>query len=284
MKTNEKGFREFLLAALVSAVFLSGYAIYDYNTSSTNLNALKAQIKLENAKLIGKLKDQIRREKVERLHLVEYIEKNIAFDEFRKSYGPAYLALPCLDDWMPKIRYGLENLPTAFETCKREMQKVFGRRAGTKDPNVLYAAFVAVVTSRLAPYGSSKASTVEKILKSKYLNCSQHSIFMATVLRQHFDENVKIETIGIDGGPIGNHAMVSVKAKEFSIFLDGTASVIALASFDEIVNGKLVSIYKIFDFYGRGGDEAIELTRRTIRGALRMGSIRPEHIIYRKKY
>ena len=64
------------------------------------------------------------------------------------------------------------------------------------------------------------------------------------------------------------------------MILDGTTAMVTFAGIDDILSGKLISTYDIYDFF-RSTDESIEIFRRKVRGAYRLGAIRPEHVIYR---
>ncbi|AMG86767.1 hypothetical protein [Bordetella bronchiseptica] len=217
----------------------------------------------------------------ERALLHEFASKVTNFEEFRFGYGPGRLSSPCLDKAVEQIRDAGGDVRGAFAECKSSFAaKLPVARKGMSEGDLL-AAFIAVVVNRLAPYGSSTASTPAEILAAKTLNCSQHSIMTAALIARYVPDAEVIEKVGLDGGHIGNHALVYYQSKTARMVLDGTSAMITFASIDDILAGKLVSTYDIYDFF-QSTDESLEIFRRNVRGAYRLGAVRPEHVIYRE--
>lgn len=215
------------------------------------------------------------------LNYRDFAAKIANYEEYQLSFGPTRLDTPCIIASMDKIRNTRELYP-AFKECREELASVLPVNRFELNDQDIYSVFVTIVANRLAEYGTSKAMKIKDLFASKYLNCAQHSLFITHFIKKHAQRGTTIERIGLDGeGYIGNHSLVSYKRGSVNILLDGTSSLVAFVNFDDVINGKIISTYDIYDFY-RGTDEAIEILRRKVRGALRLGAIRPEHIIYRE--
>lgn len=208
------------------------------------------------------------------------ILKNIANgEEFAISYGPNRKPFPCADVAVSAVKQDAERIRSEFDRCKKELAVFFASRPELEEPE-LFAIFTTIVVNRLAPYGFSKEGDWRKIPQEPMLNCSQHSIFVAHTIK-HFFPEVEVVRYGVEGGAIGNHALVAYKRGEHQMVLDGMTAMVVFHSMDGILKGDLVNTYGTFDFYF-WNDEAVEIARRNIRGSLRMGAIRAQHVIYRQ--
>ena len=172
------------------------------------------------------------------------------------------------------------QLKDAFILCEAALIKKLPMDRLHLNRDDLFAVFATIVANKLAPYGNSDAQSIGEIIASEYLNCAQHSIFIAEELKRYGASGATIERIGLDGGYVGNHSLVSYQRGGVKMLLDGTTATIAFAGLEEVLAGQLVSGYNIYDFYTHT-DESIEIFRRNVRGALHLGAIRPEHVIYR---
>lgn len=210
------------------------------------------------------------------LNLKNFTSKIANFEEFELNWGPKK-QFESITKQIPAIKKDLAYIKTAFNNCKEELAKFLVIRK-LEEPE-LFSVFVTIVASGLAPYGSRSPVTLDEIVSSEYLHCAGYSLFVSQIILEYYpDVNVKI--IGINYGHFGSHAIVYYQNSSFKMILDGTIGVVAFADLDEILNGKLISVYDMYDF-SFNTDEAIEILRRNFRGGLRLGAIRHEHVIYR---
>jgi hypothetical protein len=198
--------------------------------------------------------------------------------EFPMSYGPNRLTLKCADEKLTRISENALSIIDVFKECREDLAKKFS--PFTAEDEDLFAIFVTIIASRLAPYGHSVETDWTKIPKESALNCAQHSLFVSHAI-QHFYPQVETIRYGLDGGKIGNHAIVAYRRGDFEMVLDGMVSLIVFRSIETVLNGDLVNVYHMYDFY-QSTDEHTEIARRNIRGALRMGAVRRKHVIYRQ--
>ncbi len=212
----------------------------------------------------------------------DYVSKIFNKEEFEMSYGPSRIQTPCINEQIPKIKSTGLQIKEAFLLCEQELIKALPIDRFHLNHDDLFAIYTTIVANKLAPYGNSSASTLKEILVSKYLNCAQQSTFVAEQIKLYGSSGVTIERVGLDGGSIGNHAIVSYQREGVQILLDGTTATIVFAGLEDVLAGQLVSTYSIYDFY-TDTDESVEIFRRKVRGALRLGAVRPEHVIYRIK-
>lgn len=207
------------------------------------------------------------------------ILRKIAYgEEFPMSYGPNRLEFSCAEQYLPRVSENALAIMDAFKACHEELAAKFS--PFTTEKADLFAIFVTIVASRLAPYGHSLETDWTKIPQENRLNCTQHSLFVSHAI-QHFYPEVETIRYGLDGGKIGNHAIVAYRRNDFEMVLDGMVSLIVFRSIKNVLDGDLVNVYHMYDFY-RWTDEHTEIARRNIRGALRMGAVRREHVIYRE--
>lgn len=197
--------------------------------------------------------------------------------EYAMSYGPNRVEFPCADEHINRIAENALAVKDAFHACREQLSVTFA--PFTANEPDLFAIFVTIVASRLGPYGHSTQKHWTKIPKERALNCSQHSIFVSHAI-QHFYPEVETVRYGLDGGVIGNHALVAYRRDDFEMVLDGMISLILILPIHKVLEGEPANVFDMFDFYSRT-DESVEISRRRIRGALRMGAIRPEHVIYK---
>jgi hypothetical protein len=212
----------------------------------------------------------------------EALDMIVNLEDFKLSYGPNRIPFLCVDSVIPKIRSKKITTKNAFDLCKEELKKIIDTRHNATD-NHFFAIFLAIVSSRLAPYGNSNAIKIDDIYNEKYLNCAQHANFIKHEMLEHVSGEGYLINFGIDGGSIGNHAMIFFSENNVGLLLDGTTSVVAFVDFDKLFGGKLISVFDMYDFYSKD-DEALEIFRRNLRGSLRFGSIRENHVIYKTKH
>jgi len=215
---------------------------------------------------------------VDRNMIIDMAGRLITKDEYRLSYGPNRLMLPCLRGQMSKIRQDVAALGGAFDACSASISEAMPNMPEYGEPE-LYAVFVTAVSSRLAPYGYSVATDWRKMGVEPSLNCAQHSLFVAAAIADRYPD-VGLELIGVDRGPMSNHALVSYRRGTQALILDGTTSIVVAADIDEALGGEMISPFRMVDFYS-GVDEAVEILRRNVRGTFRLGALRPEDVIYR---
>lgn len=227
-------------------------------------------------KRLGQLESQPNKALLER----DYLSKIANKEEFEMGYGPSRIQTPCIDSHISRVKTKEISTWEVHVACSSELRKLFRKKKFKLTDSDLFAITVTVVANRLAPYGFSKAQTYEDIISSAYLNCSQHSLFVDEQVQRYGSRDAILTRLGIDGGHIGNYALVFYERSDVKMLLDGTTATVAFVGLDEVLDGVLVSTYNIYDFY-TDTDEAIEIFRRKIRGALRLGAIRPKHVIYR---
>ena len=107
-------------------------------------------------------------------------------------------------------------------------------------------------------------------------------MILAQEVNKFSGDKVVIETFGSDGKWVGNHAIVSYTHGNHSMILDGTTATVGFGDIDDVLSERLLSTYNIFDFYV-DTDDAVEILKRKMRGAPRVGALRPKTIIYRDR-
>lgn len=229
----------------------------------------------------GRLADQFVLLDRERAIFRDYATRVASYDEFRMGYGPARLPATCVDDAMESIRQADGDVREAFSKCKDILAQQIPVVASKVSENDLMALFITIVVNRLAPYGESSAVDPEDILEESTLNCAQHSLMVAYLVKKYVPGVKVLERIGLDGGVIGNHALVYYESNTAKLILDGTTAMITLADFNEVISGKTLSVYDMYDFFA-SADEYQETFRRNVRGAYRLGAVRAKHVMYRE--
>lgn len=224
-----------------------------------------------------KASDQLSREQA---IFRDFAARVASFQEFRMAYGPARLPATCVDSHMKAIRDARGDVRLAFNECEPTLVSQIPAVASKLSDDDLLAVFITIVVNRLAPYGDSSESDPERILDEPMLNCAQHSIMVANLISKYVPDVKVLERIGLDGGAIGNHAFVYYESETAKMILDGTTAMIVFADINDVLRGKVVSVYKMYDFFA-ASDEHLEIFRRNVRGAYRLGAVRPRHIIYR---
>ena len=221
--------------------------------------------------------------------LQEAVSQIMAAEELAAIYGPSKKEYRCINAHLDQIKQEktLDALLNAFRSCDSSFADTFGPLK-TLSEGLRFGAFLALVSSRVAPYGPSKVDIsnqepsviVHIVLGATSLSCSQQMALVANALKLAFP-NIEVNQVGVVSNSI-NHAMVFASDSTGALLLDPTTSVIVAAPLQDVLRGKPVDIYSMIDYYEEN-DELLEQFRRKLRGALRNGAIRQEDVIYNNR-
>lgn len=216
------------------------------------------------------------------------VSKIMAAEELAAIYGPSKKRYECINAHLGRIRHEktLVELLRAWHSCRDSFVGTFGPFQKLSE-GLQFGAFLTLVSSRVAPYGSSdgmpfnQAPSVilKHVLGAKSLTCSGQSAFVAKTLKLAFPK-LEIRQIGVINNSI-NHAMVYACDSSGAVLLDPTTSIVVVSPLQDILKGKPVGISQMIDYYD-GNDELLEQFRRKLRGALRNGGIRESDLVYNK--
>jgi len=217
----------------------------------------------------------------ERAIFRDYASRVVNLNEYRLGYGPSRLSTPCIDSSIELFRETDGDVDKVISKCGRSLVDRIPMVSSKISENDIRALFIMIIVNRLAPYGFSSETDPHKILTEPMLNCAQHSIMISYLISQHVSGVKILERIGLDGGAVGNHALVYYESDTAKMILDGTTAMVTFVDIDDVFAGKIVSVYEMYDFFS-STDEHLEIFRRNLRGAYRLGAIRPQHVIYRE--
>jgi hypothetical protein len=182
--------------------------------------------------------------------------------------------LHCLTNARAVIRSDPIRISDAFSNCKPELSSALSDLG--LDDDGLRVAFSAITAHSMAPYGASRASTLPDLMAAEKLNCVGY-VFLASYFVKALLPSAKIQIAGFDGGAVGNHSQMFVPA--YRLLLDPTIGLVAIATFDEVLSGKIISADAIRVFRVRESTD-IEAFAGKVHAALLEGKYKPSDILY----
>lgn len=128
-----------------------------------------------------------------------------------------------------------------------------------------------------APYGESRETAFEALLREKQLDCDNY-VLLAGYILERLRPGASLAYVGFDGGAVGNHAEAFFDDEVGAVFLDPTVGVVATVSFDDLLMGKAEGVRVIVD---QGQVEpAIASLRGKVVRAVAHGEYRPSDLLY----
>ncbi|WOH48416.1 hypothetical protein [Bradyrhizobium sp. sBnM-33] len=182
--------------------------------------------------------------------------------------------LHCLTSARAVIRSDPIRISDAFSNCKPELAAALSDLG--LDDDGLRVAFSGITAHSMAPYGASRASTLPDLMAAEKLTCIGY-VFLASYFVKALLPSAKIQIAGFDGGVIGNHSQMFVPA--YRLLLDPTIGLVAIATFDEVLSGKIISGDAIRVFRVRESTD-IEAFAGKVHAALLEGKYKPSDILY----
>jgi hypothetical protein len=139
------------------------------------------------------------------------------------------------------------------------------------------AVLATMLAYRFAPYGASRATSLEALLKEKQLDCDNY-ILLAGYILEKLRPGVSLVYVGFDGGAVGNHAEAFFEDEGGAVFLDPTVGIAATVGFDDLVSGKMEGVRLIVD--SRTPEPAVAPLHARVEKAVVQGGYRPSDLLY----
>lgn len=188
------------------------------------------------------------------------------------------ITLKCLSGNSVEVARGDGSIDVLFPECAQELRIALGEEFREVGNESLRAILATVVAANFAEYGASSAWSYEDIKNSSHLNCG-NTIFLVGYLLNAFDSE-NLQSIGFDGGLIGNHAQLLFRGNGETVLLDPTTGLIAKTNFNDLLRGVPLHESKIRTFSIKDKTKDINSFRERVYIAIRGGRYKPSDLMY----
>jgi hypothetical protein len=148
------------------------------------------------------------------------------------------------------------------------------------------AGFCGILAHELVPYGrlgGSAAAPLSVLINRASTDCDNYVAIawrLYDILHPHRD--IQVVAMGVEGGPLGNHAQMLIHRPGGTTWLiDPTVGILQCGfDFDWILSGSPCSVSKFKSFFQAARGPEIRWLHDAVARALRFGGYRPSHLLY----
>lgn len=172
------------------------------------------------------------------------------------------------------VREDPSNFRAIARACRPELERALDMLGAPVSAADVVTA--SVISYRMAPYGSSTATSLDELLRSARLQCGSYAMLTMWLLDPL--HRARTWVIGFHGGAVGHHAQLLYRHDDGSLLLDPTVGLIAVTDYDDLLRGKGARLASVAP--PPTGNQEIADYRETVGRALRRGEYRPSDALY----